>query len=398
MEVDRRAILATFSLDLADVLADGETPDLRVTAEDSGLLEPDDPASVAWFEANVAPQRDDLMAAARWFARAFAIDESEIDDALCADPMLRDVEPIPNGGYVVLGDVLTEGVDRGEVGPVAVHVTASGGRLGFTFVTPFAAEDALCEAQGTCSRLHGAALLTTERDGNRLAVKGRTVRIMGTISRSEADEEWIVEPTLSFFDGAEVTREGGGGSLIVEALDGRTARMIPATRELVVAAQDFSLLPELSLRTLDGCIMRQVAEVEASGDTSPRASALLAAVNAARANAVLRDQSGDADASGPERGSGAWRASRASMLRRMATAPGMALENDGAMLTEALDAKLRDELGEEYEPVRSLAFGVVKRDLIALRRWLARLEAARATTGSDAALRDRLCEDVTLGG
>lgn len=320
---------------------------------------------------------------------------------------------LPEGSFYVAGEVLPA-IKQGALVPVQVHLTLTGNRLEWRFITSFLPNAASCERDGKCHQVVQSLShdVTWNADGT-LTLDSTDLKTGPdlTIDRAEFDNLLVHAPVSSLVDRAILTLDASGGTLTKTGVGGlvREVTLIPATLDQTLAAVSVPYAFELSLSQLDQCAIRQVLGVYNAETRSPVQADLLRAAkhfhHLYRLNGAANYYSlHDAPADQAERlDSQRLHATAAQMTFSFAafelakaTDEGKTL-SDAEILTIAEDAlsKLRDRLGDQYDVIRTDILDTRGSDLIAAARLSARMrQLIKSGTDPYAAV----CADVTLGG
>lgn len=308
--------------------------------------------------------------------------------------------PIPEGEYVVGDTILRAGIDAGIIVPVFVHITSYGETLSVAFITSYRPDQRLCADTNNCKRVDQALDLdVTEKDG-RLVVTDSRVTLDDVIDREVHDRGWIIVPTQIFIDGAAVSTGDDPavpGMVTLTKRDGRRARLVPASLAFTEDAIDFAKTTDMSLGGFESCIVRQVAQAAArdAADETDKAIAGAARHAGRVERLVARTRAADPK---PAEGSPERHEQIMLIMLRFAGRP-----KAGSAATtprEALEGNIGDAAesmaGEDYEMLLGRAFDGHEAEIMAYRAWKTRFDAAREQLGSNEALVERLCKDVTL--
>ncbi len=221
-------------------------------------------------------------------------------------------DPPPDGSYGLVDTVIFGGPidlaseDRSPLNaaiPTYVLMTVDGDRLSFAFRRYPWPSPATCEEAGWCQAWVEALEIAIA------VAPGGAVEVVAwrhddgpgmVIDRADVDGPAIIQPIVSFFDGATVARDGVGLAVTGRAPDGqmRTARFLPASRARMEDAMAFVAAFELSLALHDRCVLRKALEFDARSWTLTADEAHFLA--ATRAAGALWRIDGEIERLGPE--------------------------------------------------------------------------------------------------
>jgi hypothetical protein len=311
--------------------------------------------------------------------------------------------PIPEGEYVIVDEILTEGMATQSIVPTYILVTSKADTLTFGFMTLFRPRVSGCKKWEPCVRpVKALELRVSEKDG-RISVLGFQVQLDEVISSPEADYAYTIEPTRLFMDGAyvvmgEIASIPGGVTLHRD--NGTKARMVPVSQRFVEDSLDLVAHMPYSFGVYKKCLIRQMAKMGARKDLNSKEKQFLKFIALAGKTARLSQQ--NEKQYGIERanvkGSPEWRSKMIEALLYQVWSGSKVAKN--STLEQALVNKaMKEELGSEYTSLFEEAFSGNETDTLAASVWLNTINSMSEETersGDKKRFVKRICEDITL--